>query len=42
MAENKHPGPGMPPPGPHGPGHGPKGGFRKPKDMRGTLRKLMR
>ena len=42
MAESKHPGPGMPPPGPHGPGHGPKGGFQKPKDMRGTLRKLMR
>ena len=41
MAESKRPGPGMPP-GPHGPGHGPKGGFRKPKDMRGTLRKLMR
>ena len=37
MAEQKRPG--MPPPGP---GHGPKGGFRKPKDMRGTLRKLMR
>ena len=32
----------MPPPGLHGPGHGPKGGFRKPKDLRGTLRKLMR
>ncbi|MDD6604651.1 MAG: ABC transporter ATP-binding protein [Oscillospiraceae bacterium] len=32
----------MPPPGPHGPGHAPKGGFRKPKNMRGTLRKLMR
>ena len=42
MAEKKHPGPGMPPPGPHGPGHAPKGGFRKPKNMRGTLRKLMR
>ena len=42
MAESKHPGPGMPPPGPHGPGHGPKGGFQKPKNMRGTLRKLMR
>ena len=40
MTEHKRPG--MPPPGPHGPGHGPKGGFRKPKDMRGTLRKLMR
>ena len=37
MAEQKRPG--MPPPGP---GHGPKGGFRKPKDLRGTLRKLMR
>ena len=32
----------MPPPSPHGPGHGPRGGFRKPKNMRGTLRKLMR
>ncbi|MBP3509669.1 ABC transporter ATP-binding protein [Oscillibacter sp.] len=42
MADKKHSGPSMPPPGPHGPGHGPKGGFRKPKDMRGTLRKLMR
>ena len=42
MAEKKHPGPGMPPPGPHRPGHAPKGGFRKPKNMRGTLRKLMR
>ena len=42
MAEKKHPGPGMPPPGPHGPGHAPKGGFRKPKNMRGTLCKLMR
>ena len=42
MAEKKHPGPGMPPPGPHGPGHAPKGGFRKPKNMRGTLRTLMR
>ena len=42
MAEKKHPGPGMPPPGPHGPDHAPKGGFRKPKNMRGTLRKLMR
>ena len=43
MAESKRPGPGMPPPGgPPGPGHGPRGGFRKPKNMRGTLRKLMR
>ena len=42
MAEKKHPGPGMPPPGPHRPGHAPKGGFRKPKNMRGTLHKLMR
>ena len=46
MAEHKRPGPGMPPGPPQGmPGnrHGaPKGGFRKPKDMRGTLRKLMR
>ncbi len=31
MAENKHKGPG-----------GPPGGFRKPKDLRGTLGKLMR
>ena len=42
MAEEKN----MPPmrhggPG-HGPGGGPKGGFRKPKDLRGTLGKLMR
>lgn len=30
-------------PGPHGPGpHGPGGGFRKPKNLRGTLGKLMR
>ena len=28
-------------PGPHGPG-GPGGGFRKPKNIRGTLGKLMR
>ena len=34
MAERK------PGPGPHGPG--PHGGFRKPKDLRGTLSKLMR
>ena len=27
--------------GPHGPGSGPRGGFRKPKDLRGTLGKLM-
>ena len=41
MGEKKHSD--MPPSGgPHGPGHGPKGGFRKPKDLRGTLRKLMR
>ena len=41
MSEKKHSD--MPPSGgPHGPGHGPKGGFRKPKDLRGTLRKLMR
>lgn len=33
----------MRPGGPgHGPGGGPKGGFRKPKDLRGTLGKLMR
>ena len=42
MAEEKK----MPPMGPGGPGHGPgggpKGGFRKPKDLRGTLGKLMR
>ena len=25
----------------HGPGHGPRGGFQKPKDLRGTLGKLM-
>lgn len=36
MAENKDVRPG-------GPGHGgPRGGFRKPKDMRGTLGRLMR
>ena len=37
-------GPGGPGPGPGGPGHGPggpRGGFRKPKDLRGTLGKLM-
>ena len=33
------PGPGGPG---HGPGHGPRGGFRKPKDLRGTLGRLMR
>ncbi len=38
MAENTRRGPGR---GPGGPG-GPRGGFRKPKDLRGTLRKLMR
>ena len=27
--------------GPGGPGSGPRGGFRKPKDLRGTLGKLM-
>ena len=27
--------------GPGGPGGGPRGGFRKPKDLRGTLGKLM-
>ena len=38
MAEQKNGGP-----GPHGPGpHGPRGGFHKPKNMRGTLGKLMR
>ncbi len=42
MAENKAIRPGGPGPGPHGPGHGPRGGFQKPKDLRGTLRKLMR
>ncbi len=37
MAENKRPmGPGGP--GPH---HGPRGGFQKPRDLRGTLGKLM-
>ena len=38
MAENTRRGPGR---GPGGPG-GPRGGFRKPKDLQGTLRKLMR
>ena len=33
------PGPGGPG---HGPGHGPRGGFQKPKDLRGTLGRLMR
>ncbi len=33
MAEKRHHGPGGP---------GPHGGFRKPKDLRGTLGKLMR
>ena len=48
MAEQKNMppmGPGGPGPGPGGPGHGPggpRGGFRKPKDLRGTLGKLMR
>ena len=38
MAENrKGPGPGGPPGGP-----GPKGGFQKPKNLKGTLGKLMR
>ena len=37
MAENRNR-----PGGPGGPGGGPKGGFRKPKDLRGTLSKLMR
>ena len=32
------PGPGGPG---HGPGHGPRGGFQKPKDLRGTLGRLM-
>ena len=42
MAEEKNMPP-MRPGGPgHGPGGGPKGGFRKPKDLRGTLGKLMR
>ena len=27
--------------GPGGPGSGPRGGFRKPKDLRGTLKQLM-
>ena len=26
----------------HGPGHGPGGGFQKPKNLRSTLRRLMR
>ena len=38
MAENKN----ARPAGPGGPGGGPKGGYRKPKNMRGTLGKLMR
>ena len=42
MAENKAIRPGGPGPGPRGPGHGPRGGFQKPRDLRGTLRKLMR
>ena len=37
MAENKR----SMGPGGHGPGHGPRGGFQKPKDLRGTLGKLM-
>ena len=38
MAENRrNPGPGGPPGGP-----GPKGRFQKPKDLKGTLGKLMR
>jgi len=42
VAEEKNMPP-MRPGGPgHGPGGGPKGGFRKPKDLRGTLGKLMR
>ena len=46
MAENKLMRPGGFGPGPggpgHGPGHGPRGGFQKPKDLRGTLGRLMR
>ena len=38
MAESKNTRSG----GPRGPGSGPRGGYRKPKDMRGTLAKLMR
>ena len=45
MAEqNKRPGPGGPPggPGPKGPGGGPnKHGFQKPKNLKGTLSKLL-
>ena len=45
MAENKSIRPGGFGPGPggpgHGPGHGPRGGFQKPKDLRGTLGRLM-
>ena len=45
MAENKSMRPGGFGPGPggpgHGPGHGPRGGFQKPKDLRGTLGRLM-
>ena len=41
MSEPMRRGPGGPPRGPgHGPG--PRGGFQKPKDLRGTLGKLMR
>ena len=47
MAESRHRGPGGPggsggPGGHGGPGGPPRGGFQKPKNMRGTLRKLMR
>ena len=46
MAENKSMRPGGFGPGPGGPGHGPghglRGGFQKPKDLRGTLGRLMR
>ena len=46
MAEHKNmrPGSGGPPPGDsHGPGgRGPRGGFQKPKNLRGTIGKLMR
>ena len=33
---------GMPPRGPGGPGRGPRHDFRKPKDIGGTVRKLLR
>ena len=29
-------------PGPHGPGGGQRHGYQKPKDMKGTVKKLLR